>query len=238
MKDSQQKIMLKISGEQLGSENKIFDNERAGKLCQIIEALVNNGFTVACIMGGGNAVRGRDLMNAGFSDPVVADKMGLLATNLNGLYLQEILKNRGDTKIRLVSAVPVEDIIDKADWPKVNQYLSSGETVLIAGGTGKPGYSTDSGLLESAVKLGCQTVVKATKVAGVYNKDPAKYPDATRYERLTYQQALDNPEIKVMDREALKIAAQNNIQIAVCQANPEAVLAILNGDTKQGTIIS
>ncbi len=230
--------MLKVSGEQLGSDNKIFDYDRAGQLCQIIETLIKNGYSLACIVGAGNLVRGRDMMNAGFSNLLTADKMGLLATNINGLFLCEILKARGNKNVSVVSAVPVKDILDNADWPKVKQALDGGQTVLIAGGTGRPGYSTDTGLLEAAKLLNCQTVVKATKVDGVYNKDPAKYPEAVRYKQLTYRQALDNPEIKVMDREALEIAAKNNIQIAVCQAEPKAVLAVLGGDTKQGTIIS
>jgi uridylate kinase len=230
--------MLKVSGEQLGSEEYNFDIARANQVCEIIEALIENNYQVACVMGGGNIVRGPKLQKNGFSNPIIADQMGMLATIQNGLFLVETLNQRQKVEGRLFSNIPVDNLAESFSYKRATNYMEQGKAVLIAGGTGKPGFSTDTGVVAEAFELHCPIVVKATKVNGIYDKDPAAYPDAHRYERLSFADALQNTEVKVMDRASLALAADKNIAIAVCAANPSAVLAILNGDTSQGSIVS
>jgi uridylate kinase len=232
------RVMLKVSGEQLGSDEYNFDIERAGAICNIIEALIGNGYQLACVMGGGNIVRGAKLQKNGFSNAIIADQMGMLATIQNGLFLSEILNQRGHVAGRLFSNIPIDNLAESFSYKRAIKYMQEGKAVLIAGGLGKPGFSTDTGVVAQAFELHCPIVVKATKVNGIYDKDPATNPDALRYERLTYQDVANNPEIKVMDRSALALAADKQIAIAVCSANPEDVLAILNGDISRGSIIS
>lgn len=234
----EKRVMLKVSGEQLGSEQYNFDIGRAQRVCEIIEALIANDYQVACVMGGGNIVRGPKLQKNGFDNPIIADQMGMLATIQNGLFLTETLNQRKQVEGRLFSNIPVENLAESFSYKRAMKYMQTRKAVLIAGGIGKPGFSTDTGVVAQAFELHCPIVVKATKVDGIYDKDPANHSDAIRYERLSYEQVSHNPEIKVMDRAAMALAADKNIAIAVCPADPAAVLAILNGDTSKGSIIS
>jgi uridylate kinase len=233
------RIALKISGEQIGSSGEPLDFERAGALCAIPEALVQQGYQVALIMGAGNLVRGRQLIAKGFGNDTLAHQMGMLSTVINGQFIKGLLDDRGKVTSLLFSNIPVPKLgIPELDDQHAQQLLQDGQVVLVAGGHGEPGFTTDSGVVEVAARLGCQIVIKATKVDGVYDKDPHQFDDAIRYERLTYQQVQDNPEIKVMDRWAMDFAAQNGLTIAVCQSNPQDVLAVLSGDTSRGTIVT
>ena len=236
--DTSRRVMLKVSGEQLGSEQYKFDIERAEGMCEIIENLIQNNYQVACVMGGGNIVRGPQLQSNGFNNAIVADQMGMLATIQNGLFLTEVLNQRGKVEGRLFSNVAVDNLAESFSYKRAMKYMYMGKVVLVAGGVGKPGFSTDTGVIAQAFELHCPTVIKATKVDGIYDKDPAKYPDARRYEHLSYEEVANNEQIKVMDRAALSLAADKSIKVAVCSATPEAVLATLNGDTSQGSIIS
>lgn len=232
------RVMIKVSGEQLGSDNYNFDIERAIKVCEIIEALHSNGYQIACVMGGGNIVRGPKLQKNGFENAIIADQMGMLATIQNGLFLTEILNQRKNVEGRLFSNIPVENLAESFSYKRAMSYMEQGKIVLIAGGIGKPGFSTDTGVVAQAFELHCPTVIKATKVDGIYDKDPITNNDARRYEHLSFDEAMDNREVKVMDRAALALAADKGIAIAVCSAEPGNVLAILNNDTSQGSIIS
>lgn len=231
------RIMLKVSGEQLGSDEYNFDISLAENVCEIIETLIANEYQVAVVMGGGNVIRGQKLENNGFTNRVIADQMGMLATVQNGLFLNEVLHQRGKVQGRLFSNIPVETIAERFSYQRAMKYMKDGRVILISGGVGKPGFTTDTGVVVQANELHCDTVIKTTKVDGIYNRDPALHPDAVRYENLTFDEVLENQEIQVMDRAAMAFAADKNISIAVCQPNPAKVIAVLNGDTSCGTIV-
>lgn len=232
-----QRIMLKISGEQLGSDEYNFDIRRAENVCQIIESLVGAGYAVACVMGGGNVIRGNKLHSNGFTNEVVADQMGMLATVQNGLFLTEVLRQRETVEPRLLSNIHVETLVENFSYQRASKFLHDGKVVLIAGGLGKPGFTTDTGVVSQAFELHCGTVVKTTKVDGIYDRDPEKFPDAVRYENLSYADAVAKEEIAVMDNAAMAFAGDKGIRIAICKPSSEDVLALLDGDTSRGTLV-
>lgn len=233
----EKRIMLKVSGEQLGSDEYNFDLSRAEKVCEVIEAIIEAGYQLAVVMGGGNIVRGNKLHKNGFTNQVIADQMGMLATVQNGLFLNEVLHQRGKVQGRLFSNIPVESLAERFSYQRAAKYLDRGTVVLIAGGLGKPGFTTDTGVVAQAFELHCSAVIKTTKVDGIYNKDPAEHPDAIRYTNLSFDEALANQEIQVMDRAALAFAADKGINLAICQPEPKKVLAVLSGDTTAGTLV-
>ena len=132
------RVILKVSGEQLGSEEYNFDNDRAYEVCDVIEALVRAGNEVACVMGGGNIVRGDKLAKNGFPNPVVADHMGLLATLQNGLFITEILANRGHVEPRLMSKFEATGVAERFSYKQAESHMGKGRVLLLAGGTGNP----------------------------------------------------------------------------------------------------
>lgn len=232
------RIMLKISGEQLGSDEYNFDVTEAGRICDVIEAIALNGLSLACVMGGGNIVRGKKLAENGFGNKVVADHMGMLATVQNGLFLQEILSERERVKSMLFSNVESQSLVERFSYKRATKALDIGKIVLIAGGTGKPGVTTDTATVMAAYELHCDTVVKTTKVSGIYTEDPVKNPEAIRYQELTFDEAIANPKITVMDKAAMGFAAENGLSVAVCQPFPGQTLEVLRGNTSNyGTIV-
>lgn len=236
--DQSKRIMLKISGEQLGSEEYNFDIKKASEVCRVIESLLENKYQIACVMGGGNIVRGQKLHKNGFTNLVIADQMGMLATVQNGLFLKEVLDQRGLVQARLFSNIPVESLAERFTYQRAIKYMNKGRVVLIAGGVGKPGFTTDTGVVAQAFELHCSAVIKTTKVDGIYDKNPSVHLDAKKYDNITFNDALANQEIQVMDRAALAFAADKAIKIAVCQPDPQIVLDLLKGDTSKGTIVS
>lgn len=232
------RVMLKVSGEQLASDEYNFDINQAKKVGNVIKALTQAGYSVAVIMGGGNIVRGNKLYKNGFTNQVIADQMGMLATVQNGLFLVESLKQDGLTNAYLFSNIPVESVVERFSYKRADSQLSLGNIVLIAGGLGKPGFTTDTAVVAQAFELHCDVVVKTTKVDGIYDKDPSVFSDAKRLPQLSYAEAVANPDIAVMDNAAMALAGDKGIKIAICQPDPAAVLAVLEGDTAHGTIVS
>jgi uridylate kinase len=231
-------IMLKISGEQLGTEKMPFDMAAAKRIADVIIALRTEGNNVACVVGGGNVVRGPSLAREGFSNQVVADHMGMLATIQNALFLNEVLLDvLGDNSCVVMSNIHADTLVEPFSYRSAQQSISKGKVLLIAGGLGKPGFSTDTGVIAQAFELHCPMIVKTTKVDGVYDKDPEKFSDAKRKEHVTYEEALSNPNIQVMDKAAMAHAADKGIKIAICQPIPEHVISVVNGETKYGSII-
>ena len=230
--------MIKISGEQLGSDEYNFDMRMADELCQVLEGLNSQGYEVACVMGGGNIVRGNKLHRNGFTNQVIADQMGMLATVQNGLFLNEALNQRGQVEARLFSNIPVESLAERFSYKRADKYLRAQRIVLIAGGLGKPGFTTDTAVVAQAFELHCEMVIKTTKVNGIYTKDPEKDPQATKYDTITFNQALANPDIKVMDKAAMALASDKDIKIGICQPKLEGLLALLEGDTTNGSLVS
>lgn len=232
------RVMLKVSGEQLASDEYNFDINQAKKVSKVIRALTQAGYSVAVIMGGGNIVRGNKLYKNGFTNQVIADQMGMLATVQNGLFLVETLKQDGLVNTYLFSNIPVESVVERFSYKRADSRLAQGNIVLIAGGLGKPGFTTDTAVVAQAFELHCDVVIKTTKVDGIYDKNPTEHPDAKRLPKLTYAKAVSSPEISVMDNAAMALAGDKGIAIALCQLDAEAVLTVLGGDTsKFGTIV-
>lgn len=231
------RVMLKISGEQLGSETYNLDMQQGFKMAEVVKALVDNGYQVAIVVGGGNIIRGNKLHANGFTNLVIADQMGMLAGVQNGLFLTEVLKQAGVENAYLFTNLPIESVSERFSYKRATSHLDRGGVVIISGGLGKPGFTHDTAAVVQAFELHCEIVIKTTKVDGVYNKDPEQFPDALRYDTLTYQEALSNPDIQVMDKTGLAMAADKKITIGVCQPEPDKVLALLNGDTSHGTLV-
>ncbi|MCA9350801.1 uridylate kinase [Candidatus Saccharibacteria bacterium] len=231
------RLIVKISGEQLGSDEYNFDILQASQIADVLEALIKSNYKIACVMGGGNIVRGNKLHKNGFSNQIIADQMGMMATVQNGLFLNEVINQRKIVESRLFSNIPVESLCERFSYQRAMKYMAESKVVLIAGGLGKPGFTTDTAVVAQAFELHCEAVVKTTKVNGIYTKDPELDSSATRYERLSYEQALQNPDIKVMDKAAIALAADKKIKVIVCESNSDSVLAVLGGDTTKGTIV-
>lgn len=229
--------MIKISGEQLGSEEYNFDMNMAEQLCLVLEGLNKHGYQIACVMGGGNIVRGNKLHRNGFTNQVIADQMGMLATVQNGLFLNEALNQRGLVEARLFSNIPVESLAERFSYKRADKYLKDHKVILIAGGLGKPGFTTDTAVVAQAFELHCQTVIKTTKVNGIYTKDPEKDPSATKYDKITYSEALANPDIKVMDKAAMALASDKDITIGICRPELNDLLELLEGNTLNGSLV-
>ncbi len=232
--------MLKVSGEQLGSDEYNFDVEQAGRICNVIEALVRNRQQVACVVGGGNVIRGPKLVKHGFKDGIIADQLGMLATVQNGLFLGQLLQERDNgVTPTILGKVDVRSFVESYSVKRGLAELGKpGRVVIVTGGMGSAGFSTDTATVAVGYELGCRLVVKTTDVDGVYTADPKLSTSAERIPRLTLDEALRNPQIKVMDKTALALAREHQITVAVCRPDVESVLGVIAGDTTYGSIVT
>ena len=234
------RVMLKVSGEQLGSDEYNFDVAQAGRICDVIEALIRSRIKVACVVGGGNVIRGAKLVKHGFKDGKIADQLGMLATVQNGLFLGKLLEERD--KGATPSVLSVVDIHSFAQPYSLKKGLSelnkSGRVVIVTGGMGRAGFTTDTATVTIGYELDCSLVVKTTDVDGVYTDDPKTNPDAVRIPQLTLDEALNNPLINVMDNTALAMARQHGMTIAVCRPEVESVLSVIAGGTSRGSLVT
>lgn len=188
------------------------------------------------MVGGGNFVRGAQTAGHGIKR-VTADQMGMLATMINALALTDIFEDQ-KVPTRCLSSIFAEQVAEPFVYRLANKHLEKGRVVIAAGGTGRPYMTTDTAAVSLALELDCDIVLKATKVHGVYTKDPAHHRDAERYEAMTLQQALANPEVKVMDKAALGLALEQGMEVLIFNPMEEgAILAAVKGDDL-GTKIS
>ncbi len=235
----QRRVVLKVSGEQLGSPRE--DDliiQKADGICSVIDALREADFAVACVVGGGNIVRGEALTKNGFRNRTKADHMGMAGTVINAIFLAEVLNQRGERIARAMSNLPMEAIIESFSYDRAMSEMERGTVVVIGGGTGKPGVTTDTGVVFAASELDCREVVKTTKVDGIYDRDPELFPDAVRIPKLNYGQVLRDHNIQVMDGTAMAFAEEKGLTIAVCLPNARDVLGVLNGDTERGSLVT
>jgi uridylate kinase len=207
------KILLKISGEALmGSLNYGHDQNIISRICTDIKAITRMGVQVCLVVGGGNIYRGMSGAEHGM-ERASADYMGMLATVLNALALQNALEKNGvDT--RVLSAIQMMEICEPYIRRRAIRHMEHGRVVIFAAGTGNPFFTTDTTAALRAAEMGCDAILKGTQVDGVYSADPRKDKKATRYEELTYHQVLKN-DLKVMDASAISLARENNIPIIV-----------------------
>ncbi|HVW66124.1 MAG TPA: UMP kinase [Candidatus Peribacteraceae bacterium] len=224
------RIMLKLSGESFSKEGKGqgIHQETLYKVAQSVAELAKTGVQVVIVVGGGNIWRYRDTTGSGI-ERTASDAMGMLATIMNGVALQASLESLG-IFCRVASAIQVPQLAEPYIRRRVIRHLEKGRVVICAGGTGNPFFTTDSAAALRALELNCDCLLKATNVDGIYDKDPNKFPDAKKYNELTYQEALEK-HLDVMDQAAFSLCQDQNLPIRVFNfSNPENLMKAAKGD--------
>ncbi len=230
-----QRILLKLSGEALaGRERFGIDPAVLDKMALEIGQLVGIGVQVGLVIGGGNLFRGAALQTAGL-DRVAGDHMGMLATVMNGLALRDALE-RSNIRTRLMSAIPISGIVEHYDHRHATRYLKNGEVIIFCAGTGNPFFTTDSAACLRGIEINADVVLKATRVDGVYDKDPLTHPDARKYERLTYDQVLAD-KLGVMDMTAICLCRDHNMPLRVFDMSSQGTLLNLMLGGQEGTLV-
>ncbi len=237
MKLTYTRILVKISGEQLAGEggfgfNPSVAKQIAGEIAQVLAA----GVEVVVIVGGGNYMRGAQGSGGGLGR-VTADFMGMLGGVMNATATADVF-NVNSVPAYALSTVKVDQVADFYTQRRALHHLRKRRVVVVGGGIARPFVTHDTVAVSVGLELDCDVVVKITKVDGVYSKDPAKFSDATRIERMTFDQAVSDPEIKVMDKAALGLAMENTKKIVVCDLEtPGNLLKLVQGE-HIGTLIS
>ena len=229
------RVLLKLSGESMGSASGVgFNTESLTSLAKEIADAARAGLQIGIVNGGGNIFRGVQGAEKGF-DRVDGDKMGMLATVINALALKGFIKAQGvDAKV--FTSVPLEPFAHYYMRDDAVEALEKGSVVIIAGGTGNPFFTTDSGAALRALEIRADALLKGTRVDGVYTADPEKDPTAVKYDDLTFEEALSK-NLKVMDRTAFALCSEGKMPILVFNMNePGNLTRILEGD-KVGTLV-
>ncbi len=232
------RIVLKLSGEELsGDGREILDPQVLQLVAREVKSVHERGVQVALVVGGGNIVRGADLSRRLGIEKVTADYMGMLATVINALALQEILEGEG-LATRVQSAIAMHEIAEPYIRRRAIRHLEKGRVVLFAAGTGNPYFTTDTAAALRAIEIEAGAVLMAKKgVAGVYDKDPALHPDAVLLNRLTYLEFLNRGIQQVVDATAVSLCMDNNMDIWVFRlVEPGNVERIVRGE-HVGTLI-
>lgn len=220
------RVLLKLSGEMLqGSQSFGIDMKAAFALSRAIGDLTRQGVEVAIVIGGGNIFRGINLNDAGIAR-TPADQMGMLATLMNGIALQQAFEQEGFSSL-VMSALECPKVVESYQWSKCNEALSNGKIVIFVGGTGNPYFTTDTAAALRAGEIGADALLKATKVKGIYSKDPFKFPDAQFYPHITYSQVLAE-KLQVMDATSIALCRSNKIPIHVFQMELLSKPTLLN----------
>tara|TARA_R110001592_G_scaffold363323_1_gene683982 strand:+ start:79453 stop:80193 length:741 start_codon:yes stop_codon:yes gene_type:complete len=229
------RILLKLSGEALtGRESFGIDPKILDQMALEVGQLVGIGVQVGLVVGGGNLFRGAALQSAGL-DRVTGDHMGMLATVMNALALRDALE-RSNISTQVMSAIPMSGVVDHYDRRKAIRALSNGDVVIFAAGTGNPFFTTDSSACLRGIEVDAELVLKATKVDGVYSADPKKFPDAIRYDRLSYDEVLDK-KLEVMDLTAICLCRDHNMPVRVFEMEKRGALLNIVRGGNEGTLI-
>lgn len=230
------RILLKLSGEQLsGKYDSGIDAEFCGWLAREVKLAADKGTQVVIMVGGGNYARGAQLAGHGIKR-VTADHVGMLATLMNAIALTDIFEAQG-VATRCLSNIYAEQVAESFSFRLAEKHLQSGRVVIVAGGIGRPYLTTDTAAVSLALEMDCEIVVKATKVDGVYTKDPAQHSDATKLDKLSYEQAVEDPNIRVMDKAAMALAMDHGMRVAVFDATVERNIARVAAGEAVGTVI-
>ena len=212
-----ERVLLKLSGEALmGDMDYGIDPVYIRRLAGEVKAISDVGVEVAMVIGGGNIFRGAGLAEAGM-DRVTGDHMGMLATVINCLSMQDALENLG-AYCRVMSALPLNAVCEDYIRRRAVRHLEKGRIVLFAAGTGNPFFTTDSAASLRAVEVGADVMIKGTKVDGIYDKDPMKYDDAIKYETVSFDEAVQK-RLGVMDTTAIVMCRENNLPVKVFNMN-------------------
>ena len=237
IKPANNRILLKLSGEALmGDGDYGIDPDVIRRMAEDVRDIRELGVEVGSVIGGGNIFRGAGLAASGM-DRVTGDHMGMLATVINALAMQDALEQLG-LYCRVMSAVRINQVCEDYVRRRAIRHLEKGRVVIFAAGTGNPFFTTDSAAALRAVEVGAKLMIKATKVDGVYSDDPHKNPDATRYASLTYNEVLEQ-RLAVMDETAVVLCRDNEMPLLVCNIHqPGALLKLVQGDMSVGTVVS
>ena len=223
------RVLLKLSGEALlGGQPYGIDPEYIAKLAQEIADLVAQGAQLGLVIGGGNIFRGAGLAEGGI-DRVTADHMGMLATVMNSLAIQDALEHQG-VAVRVMSALSIHDVCEDFIRRRAIRHLEKGRVVVFAAGTGNPFFTTDSAASLRAIEIGAELLIKATKVNGVYSADPITHSDAEFFPRLTYHEVLLR-NLGVMDATAIVLCRDHAMPLRIMNINESgAVMRLLRGE--------
>lgn len=230
------RILLKLSGEILSGDQKFgIHGSACQEIASAIKKMQQEGFEIAIVIGGGNIFRGVNLKELGMHR-TPADQIGMLATLMNGISLQQALEGMG-CKARVMSALDCPKVAESYNWHLAMEYLSKGEILIFVGGTGNPYFTTDTAAALRANEIHADILMKATKVDGIYNKDPLKNRDAVKYDTLTYSKLLSE-KLEVMDATAAALCMSNKLPIFVFNMsllNQQPLTRILA--EKKGTLV-
>jgi len=229
------RILLKLSGEALmGNRPYGIDPERLAEYAKEITAIVAKGIEVAIVIGGGNIFRGVAGSRKGM-DRVQGDYMGMLATVINGLALQDALE-LGGLKTRLLTAIKMEQIAEPYIKRRAVRHLEKGRVVIFGAGTGNPYFTTDTAAVLRAIEIGADVILKGTRVDGVYSEDPEKNKEAVKFDNISFKDVMSKG-LNVMDMTAFTLSEENNLPIIIFDMNKQGNLQkLLNGE-KIGTLV-
>lgn len=229
------RVLLKLSGESLmGKDPFGINRDTIMQTARQIKEISDLGVEIAIVVGGGNIFRGVSAQ-AGSMDRATADYMGMLATVMNALALKDALESIG-AKARVQSALAMQQIAETYTRPKAIQYLEEGKIVIFAAGTGNPFFTTDTAAALRGAEMGCNVMLKATNVDGIYTADPRTNPNATRYKSVTFAEAIDK-KLKVMDATAFTLCQEQNLNIVVFDIHKENALRDVVQGKDEGTLV-
>ncbi len=236
VKPAFKRILLKLSGEALiGEKSYGIDIVMAQSVAEEIKAIHQLGVEIAIVVGGGNIFRGVS-ESAGNMDRASADYIGMLATVMNAVVLQDALEKL-HVFTRVMSAVDIPQLAEPFIRRRAVRHLEKGRVVIFAAGTGNPYFTTDSAAALRALEIKAEVIMKATKVDGIYSEDPLTNPQAERFKKISYQEVLEK-RLKVMDASAISLCMDNNLPIMVFNMKtPGNILKAVNGDLTIGTLV-
>ena len=230
------RVLLKLRGEVLAGEKGFgIDPERADYLAWEVKSIYDLGVSIGLIIGAGNIFRGLQASGKGM-DRVTGDYLGMLATVMNSIALQDALENV-DCDTRTLTALKVDQIAEPYIRRRALRHLEKDRIVIVAGGTGNPFFSTDTGAALRASELEAEVVLKGTKVDGVYDKDPKKHSDAVKYDTITYKEVIAK-NLRVMDLTAITLCSENSLPIQIFNINSPGYLKDIILGNKLGTLVS
>lgn len=231
------RVLLKLSGEQLsGNHDFGVDPGVAKYLARELKTVLKNGIQIVIVVGGGNMVRGAEVAGNGIKR-VTADQMGMLSGLMNAMALTDIFESEG-VPTRCVSNIFATQVAESYSYRLAEKHLERGRVLIIAGGIGRPYFTHDTAAVSLALELDCEIVMKASKVDGVYDKDPVAHDDAVKYKTLDYQKAVENAAIKVMDKAALGLAMEQKMPVIVFDAMTSGNIARAIDGQAVGTKVS
>ena len=237
MKPAYKRVLLKLSGEALmGERNYGIDTNVAEAVAREIKEIYELDVEIAIVVGGGNIFRGVS-KSAGNMDRSSADYIGMLATVMNAVVLQDALE-KVDVFTRVMSAVDIPQLAEPFIRRRAMRHLEKGRVVIFAAGTGNPFFTTDSAAALRALEIKADIILKGTKVDGIYTSDPFLNPDATRFEKISYQEVLEK-QLKVMDASSISLCMDNNLPIMVFNMRESGnILKAVQGDLAIGTLVT